>query len=146
MAMIDWDSYLELGHSLLDEQHRILADVINQLHSASKGTEGRSEIEKCLLLFRDCIEIHDRFEEDLMADCHYLQATHHKGIHSAFLEQLDNLVSDYQEGTLEVNTKMLYSLQEWLVTHIVKEDRPLVRFIQDRKKGTTIQNPPLEIG
>jgi hemerythrin family non-heme iron protein len=104
-----WDTSFDIHHHELNEQHKKLFTMINDLeadmHSAAK-----------LKTLLDFAVHHFKTEEDLFASHHYEDATAHKAIH-------DKFVNDAVAGTAGgVSAGVIKFLKEWLVNHIKVSD------------------------
>lgn len=134
MAYMEWRSRLEVGHAKIDGEHRSLVEALNRLHAAMKQGKGREEIEGILLFLKDYTANHFRGEEALMMAHHYPGTRTHCAIHADLMKQVGDLIRDYQAGRRLLTTAVLDFLEDWLVTHIMGEDKALGEFL--RARGT----------
>jgi diguanylate cyclase (GGDEF)-like protein/hemerythrin-like metal-binding protein len=75
MALMDWDSRLQVGHPKIDEQHRTLVEAINQLDTAVQSGRERDELQELLLFLKEHTERHFLVDESLFRSLEQLAST-----------------------------------------------------------------------
>lgn len=115
------------GVASLDEQHRELIRIVNQLMDAGYNQRGRSEVGQTLEFLGKYVREHFAREEELM-DLHNCPvATQNKQAHQAFLVEFDRLARRFEdEGpTQEFIFAVRTRLVDWLIRHISMVDTRL---------------------
>ncbi|WLT30204.1 bacteriohemerythrin [Geothrix sp. PMB-07] len=135
MAYMHWRAELEVGHGQIDREHQSLVEVLNRLHAAMKQGKGREEIEKVLVFLKDYTVGHFRAEEALMMTHAYPEAAAHIAIHADLIRQVKDLIADHQSGKALLTASVLEFLEDWLVKHIMGEDKAFGAFL--KSKGIT---------
>ena len=118
---LDWISALATGNPEVDDQHRRLFDLYNQVLEAPEGQVNRDTV---LAALGDYAIRHFQDEEAWMESICYPEEalTHHKKTHTAFLLELEHLKTRPLYLTLDY-------FREWLLRHIMAEDRQIRVFL-----------------
>lgn len=134
MKKIEWDDSLSVGVDLIDEQHKMLIQRLNDLSSAIEMTQGEGGIVQTLDFLIEYADFHFSAEEKCMAEYDYPGLDHQKRQHEEFKASLKNLVDDYEyEGvTRALTTSVNVFLHNWLVNHIKGVDHKLGEFLQHK--------------
>jgi hemerythrin len=123
MALIDWGTELGVGIRDIDEDHRKLVGMINDLHSAMGGGKGKEAMEGILAGLVDYTKTHFAREEQLMQKHAYPGYLGHKPKHDDFTKQVVELQSRLREGKTIVTVQVMNFLKDWLTTHIMDTDK-----------------------
>ena len=123
--LIEWDGSLDIGHELIDAQHRSLVDIINRLHMDRLSGAGREHIRAVLMDLYKYTLFHFGEEEGIMRAACYPAAVEHKAEHEAFIARLDTLASRLKTGDEQVAADTFNWLVGWLLDHITLMDRKL---------------------
>lgn len=121
--LVKWDSKWETGIRIIDEQHRMLFDIINDLHKAMKHSREREILERILKNLKMYIFTHFTLEEELMLKVGYDDFANHKKEHSKFIETMNGIASDFEKDQRESSKEILEFLKDWLIYHIQKSDK-----------------------
>ena len=134
MKKIEWDDSLSVGVNLIDEQHKMLIQRLNDLARAIEMTQGEGGIVQTLDFLIEYTDFHFSAEEKYMAEHDYPGLDYQKKQHEEFKTSLKNLVDDYEyEGvTRALTTSVNVFLLNWLVNHIKGVDHKLGEFLQEK--------------
>ena len=136
MAAMSWTTSMSVGVPELDDDHKGLIHIINQLDE-SAGAEGRQAVvRQSLVALIRYAESHFGREEEVMMVCGYPPLAAHKGEHRAFVDKVRG-VADRFEGDPEglsafVAKELVEFLQDWLKKHIMIEDQAYKPFAERR--------------
>ncbi len=126
MSLMTWTSAMSVGVPELDEDHRVLIRIINQLADSRESGDPAAILRQCLYSLLRYAEFHFAREEKVMAACDFPGFTHHKEEHRAFTAHMKDLAEalDHDEPPVAeiVNQDLLYYLKDWLNHHILIED------------------------
>lgn len=121
---IEWSDELSVGIQEIDEQHKYLVQLVNELnvHLLSHGSAKETVHEALDKLIR-YTETHFVVEESLMRILGYPDYDSHRQHH----EDLIQMVLDFRqqlsvEGRVS-RTELMEFLHKWLTYHILKEDK-----------------------
>jgi len=105
MKKIEWDDSLSIGVDLIDEQHKMLIQRLNDLSKAIEMTQGEGGIVQTLDFLIEYTDFHFSAEEKCMVEHKYPGLDHQKRQHEEFKTSLKNLVDDYEyEGVTRALT------------------------------------------
>jgi len=126
MALIIWsDEEYSVGINIIDQQHKILVDLINRLSDAI-NTEAASLIITSLFQeLTDYTKLHFKTEEAYFSKLNKADSQLHQLQHKHFVEQLVSF-NEQNEQTCFSYTELLYFLTDWLIIHIQCEDRKFI--------------------
>lgn len=121
--VIHWDDRLETGIQLVDQQHKTLVKLINQLFQSMKSGGDLQVLSSVLDELVDYTLTHFRTEEELMQKTGYPGLEKHRNIHEVFVGKVGEAVRKLKAGE-RVSPADLYNfLKGWLINHIEQEDR-----------------------
>lgn len=123
MALFNWSSQYSVNINQIDEQHKVLIKLINDLHDAMKAGKGK-EVLKTILneLIKYTVE-HFSFEENLFESKGYPESKVHKEVHKKLISQVTALKNNYENGNEVISMDVMNFLKEWLSGHIMGTDK-----------------------
>lgn len=124
-----WRSEYELGHRLIDQQHRQLVSLINELHAAVLDGRSKATMDKVIDELVKYTRTHFRDEEALFAASDYPDTETHREEHAEFIRKVQSVVGNYHNGTSILGTDTLVFLKDWLIKHINGTDRGYARYL-----------------
>jgi len=130
--LIPWSSKLCIGIDKIDNQHKELVRLVNQLHSAMKAKAGIQESSKILEQLADYTVYHFGFEEKLFDVHNYEASEEHKKNHRDFVKKVVDFQSDLKAGRAGLSMDLMYFLTKWLKDHILKTDKAYVSYLKDK--------------
>lgn len=131
-----WQDEFSVGIALIDEQHRWLVDVTNDLYQEmSSTTVNRPLVGEILDGLMNYTVNHFIVEEELFARHNYPQRVAHKAMHDHLTKVVMGILTDFERG-MEVQEAVLELLKNWLTHHILEEDKAYVPFF--KQLGVTV--------
>ncbi|OMH33587.1 bacteriohemerythrin [Motiliproteus sp. MSK22-1] len=122
MELIEWKDEYSVGVPLLDDQHKQLVSLINQL---TKAQSSGGMINYVLDELDHYVKEHFRAEEKLLKKAGYADFKAHKDQHRAFEDWLRAVRQSFGIGGssshLLADSINAY-LRNWLINHILKSD------------------------
>ncbi len=126
MTFMQWNDELSIGIAEIDNQHKWLFKLTNDLHSSlEKADVSNDEIEEVLEQLVDYTMNHFIIEEELFERLGYPETAEHKAHHNVFCSNVMDLLLRHDSGE-EVTSQMLDMLKNWLLNHICKVDKAYV--------------------
>lgn len=122
---LNWNPDLCTGHARIDEQHRQIFDLFNDLLGRLHQPQETHTIRHVLGVLSVYVVAHFRMEEELMAEAGLPGLEPHRASHDALRHQVEALVDRYNESGLEL-ADLLEFLAWWLEVHVRKQDMPMV--------------------
>src|SRR5574344_1743331 len=131
MTFMPWSSALMLGIPYIDAHHQTLVGLINTLHDeVDNPIPDRAVIGQVLEGLVDYTHNHFIEEEVLFQRHGYPQTQEHIAEHAQFTAQAMNWLLRFEAGE-EVDVEAMEFLKNWLLHHILEEDRAYVPFFQN---------------
>ncbi|MFV8782538.1 bacteriohemerythrin [Microbulbifer sp. SA54] len=127
MAKMLWDTSLNTGISIIDEQHRGIVDYINKLDEAAQAND-RDKVTQVLMGLINYTASHFAFEESLLEQNKYPLLDAHKAVHASFVKRIQKYFDAHKAGQNIAKT-LSGELQIWLANHIKNEDGDYVKSV-----------------
>jgi hemerythrin-like metal-binding protein len=132
---MDWSDRFALGIELIDQQHKVLFRLIDQLARAIQDETSEAELQTIFAELHDYTRTHFATEERLMAQYAYPADQDHHASHRALEHTLEQLVERAKSGEPLVSIQTMNFLRLWLYNHIDGTDRQFADFL--KAKGVT---------
>ncbi len=123
MALITWQDSYSVKVREIDDQHKQLFQLINELHDAMKAGQARGLMAKVLDRLIQYTRLHFSEEEEMLAKASYAEFVPHVALHRGFTERVEKFAREFKAGNVVITVDVMNFLQEWLVNHIMKVDQ-----------------------
>lgn len=130
---IEWSDALSIGIKTIDDQHKGLVKMVNEINEGIKGGWGKEARDAILKKLVEYTVVHFSTEESLMNISHYSGADLHKKHHENLIGLVGEYIKKYEEDPNASNYDLLFFLKRWLVEHILKDDKVMGEYLV--KKG-----------
>ena len=134
MAYFEWAQDMVIDNGPIDDDHRLLVDQVNMLHTATSQGRGQEVVAQLLGSIIAETQAHLRREEQMMERAQFPDLERHKQGHARFVEELRQLQQKHQAGSITVAAQLSTLLRDWLSLHIRRNDKELQRFIQQQRR------------
>lgn len=121
--LIRWTEELNTGIPEMDQQHRRLVDLINQLFGAMRQGNNEDDVARVVDELVDYTQTHFSAEEELMRSHRYPDLINHQQVHHDFIEQVGGYATQIKSNAGLSASDVFSFLKDWLISHIVKQDR-----------------------
>lgn len=125
VSWISWDESLSVGISTIDEHHRYLFDLVNDLIEVVANKLGARELGRVLKALGQYAMVHFMAEERMMQQYNYPRLHIQIQQHHIFLERMKEFNEELHQNPLIAQFEILVYLRNWLVAHIRDEDTQL---------------------
>lgn len=142
-ALFTWSDNLSVGISEIDDQHKVLVDLLNELHFAISDHRGSAECRGILDRLAEYTRVHFAVEESLMRILEYPDFDNHKHEHEALLGQVVDLIQKLDSGKAKISFELLHFLKAWLTKHILGSDKQYGDYF--RARGIVARWPTKEV-
>jgi hemerythrin len=129
MPLFAWDQSFSVSVRKLDEQHKALIGIVNQLFESISGGRGAEVIESTLNELVSYTKVHFREEEAMMRATNYPAFAIHQAQHTKFEETVQKLIADLRANGRANTVTLLQFLKDWLTTHIKQTDKQYSAFV-----------------
>jgi methyl-accepting chemotaxis protein len=124
--LIEWGKRYHIGINMIDEQHKVLVDLINQLY-ATFGRDNQKKQQKEVI--RKLVEYtvwHFGNEEKIFKKIGYSDTPNHIVQHEKFIDKMKKFEQEVKDGNAVVSFDIINFLKDWLINHILKIDTKYV--------------------
>jgi hemerythrin-like metal-binding protein len=139
MAFIDWNPGFSVGSPVLDQQHKALVALINQLHAAMLKGGLKEDVQRVFSELVYYTESHFKCEEGLMRQAGYPSLAAHQRQHVEFVEKARDLQSQLLAGKFTVSMDLLRFLKSWLSEHILGADQQYAPYLNAEKRTAALR-------
>jgi hemerythrin len=129
-----WTDSLLVGVPQIDDQHKKLISTIDDIIDACKRGEAHAGIGKTLDFLVSYTKEHFRDEETIHVQHNYPDLAAHKLLHEGFIKAISAFQKEFEEtgANLALVTKINKVLVDWLVKHIMSEDKKFGDFVKGK--------------
>jgi len=131
VALINWNDSFSVKVSEIDQQHKTLIAMVNELHDAMKVGKGRDVLGSIVENLIRYTSTHFALEEKYFAQYGYPEMDSHMKEHASFVQK----VSEFQEGfkgrNLTLSVEVMKFLSDWLQSHILGSDMKYSQFFKE---------------
>jgi hemerythrin-like metal-binding protein len=125
---IPWLDIYDTHIRLVDQQHRTLVDMMNDLEAA-RGTENETKlIGELFYKLVDYTKYHFAQEENLMKSLRYPKINEQINQHKGFVNKIVEMLEELKEKNFYMGEKMNLFLTNWLINHILGHDKEFGKF------------------
>src|ERR1035437_1544712 len=124
MPLITWNDNLSVGVKALDDDHKRLVGMINELHDAIMLGRARDVLSGVLDGMVKHTQTHFAREEQFFVQTGYRGRAAHKREHDNLTRRVKTLQAEYNGGEpLALSIETIGFLKTWLVAHIQGSDK-----------------------
>lgn len=122
MALMSWSDKLSVNIREIDEQHKRLVGMVNELHDAMSSGKGKEAMGAILTGLVQYVASHFATEERHMKAHSYPGYLAHKAEHDKLTKKALELQQQFQEGKPVLTVALMGFLKDWLSSHILGTD------------------------
>lgn len=130
--LIRWSKTLMVNIPTIDEQHKQLVKMINDLHKAMKGREGTPAMERILNRLVEYTVMHFGTEEELFRKYKYPEREKHAEAHKKLVGKVSDFQKKMRSGDATISMDLMEFLKDWLVNHIKGTDAKYAPFLLEK--------------
>lgn len=147
---IAWRKEMAVDGGAIDDDHRVLIDIINEFTAADVTETGVMLLHNVLDELSEYTKVHFAREEKLQAAVLYPYRDAHHHEHQELIRRLAGLHNMLGTSSLDdqtqqqVQMKVGALLHDWLVEHIIKSDLRMAPYAGAMAKHISISAPTLK--
>ena len=122
MPIITWEEKFSVGNDIIDEQHKKLLDLVNQLFDSMRQGQSKEILGELLDSLVDYTVYHFAEEETAMRKAEYSKLAAHIKIHESFIKKISDFQSEYKSGNSYISLDIITFLKDWILNHILVQD------------------------
>ncbi len=129
MPLMTWSDSYTVNSIEMDNQHKKLFTLINDLSDAMSKGMGKEALGSTLAALSDYARVHFADEERALERVKYPDLAAQKAAHAAFVQRVAQLQNDYRAGKVAMTIPVMEFLKDWLTNHIMKVDKKYSTYI-----------------
>ncbi len=130
--LMEWSDQLSVGIRLVDDQHRVLVDLVNELHAAMRARKSDAVLVGVLERLKEYTVKHFAQEEEYFDRYGYPETSAHKEAHRKLVQQVLDFEAALKSGKAKVTMDIMRFLKDWLVNHIMGTDKRYAPFLNEK--------------
>jgi hemerythrin len=144
--IVSWSENLSVGIELIDNQHKNLVAMTNQLFQAcTRGGDKREAVFKeTMSRMVEYIRVHFATEQELFQRINYPQQAAHKKEHDKLIVEVIDSSKEYGDGNKNIANKFVVSMRDWVFSHIAHSDKMYAIYISEQKKKGLLKDKDIE--
>lgn len=139
MALIEWQPSFSVAVPELDNQHKRLISLMNELHAAmltGKGSETQGRILAELIRYT---QAHFDAEEAYMRSIGFANFADHRLKHEKLTREVLTFQNNLAAGNVMLSIDLMNFLRDWLQNHILIEDSQYAIWARQRRLAAAEQ-------
>jgi hemerythrin-like metal-binding protein len=131
MSFFVWETRYATGIQSIDDDHRRLVELIDQLYTAMSQGRAKDILQDIISGLIDYTKVHFKREEVFMKSVGFSDFDNHKSTHDAFIRKVKDFQQQLEQGKTNISIEVITFLRDWLLVHILNVDQ---KYISDFKK------------
>jgi hemerythrin len=125
MTLLTFKPEYSVGIDSMDEEHRQLIRLINELYEEMKERKDRDSIEQFLGDIHAAVSAHFALEERLMSKAGFEEFDAHKEDHEELLDQIRDMMDVFDQDSERGMSVLRERLSDWFASHFATFDARL---------------------
>ena len=130
--LFSWKDTYNVNIGIVDSQHKVLVDLINELHQAMMTRTGKEHLGKILSNLIKYTQGHFKAEEGILQSNQYPDFDNHKAEHDRFTKTVLDFQDNFQSNQIGLTIEVMDFLKEWLIKHIMGVDKKYTPYLKAR--------------
>ncbi len=135
MAFFEWNDKLSVQVPEMDQQHKKLIAIINELHEAMSKRRAAEVISGIITRLVDYTKTHFGDEERFLQRVNYPKLQAQKSSHVRFVERINQFKAEYEKNNAVSAPEVMLFLKNWLTGHIQHDDAEYGKFVTSNQKS-----------
>lgn len=131
MSNIIWKESFSIGIRVIDDQHRKLMEIINELYDAQRIGTSQFIMNGVINRLEDYTIYHFKLEEEMQSLNLYPNFNQHIEEHQEFIGKLSKFKQDSIRNNLLLSIKTIDFLKDWTINHILGSDREFGEYLRN---------------
>jgi hemerythrin len=125
MGLIKWKKEYSIGVTKLDNQHKKILKIVNQVIGQQFSTQNEKEIEEILDYLQNYIKEHFKAEEEYMLKHQYSGYEEQRNEHNQFTDRLFEAQKEHFKYGRVTSINIINFVWDWFSQHILIFDKQL---------------------
>ncbi|GFE62590.1 hypothetical protein AOG2_31780 [Geobacter sp. AOG2] len=123
MPLLSWRAEYSVNEAELDRHHEEMFNILNSVYDDVMNSPALGFILPNIDKLTTIAECHLSAEEQYLEKMHFPDIADHIAKHREFTQTIERIRSGYNDNDLEASKQLIIVLGEWLIHHVLKEDR-----------------------
>ena len=124
MPLMEWTEEMSVGVKAIDDDHKKLIDMLNQLNDGILAGQTAASLESVIEGLLRYTKYHFAREERLFTETGYPSGAAHKAEHDMLARRVSNLQMRFEAGqSFQLSMEAMEFLKNWLTDHIMGSDQ-----------------------
>lgn len=132
IIFIEWEDTLSVGIDSIDNQHRHLIDLINNLYTTVISSNSHLIIGPLLIELLEYVYIHILTEEAYFDKYQFPDKIAHSRLHTEFIHRIYTLQEHLSNANKPITIDDIKLIKDWFILHIMKQDIVYATFIKNK--------------
>ena len=119
--LFEWTPEMEICEKV-DNQHKRLVNLINQLYDAFTKAKANEVISEILQQLYDYTVYHFSTEEKMFEETNYPLKEEHIREHQEFVRKVNEFITRFKKKDQMLSYDIMLFLRDWLFDHIIESD------------------------
>jgi hemerythrin-like metal-binding protein len=131
MKLIEWNDNYSVNVEEIDNQHKEIIKIINELYVSIVEGKSRNSVDK---IFKDLTEYattHFKTEEDYFEKINYPEASFHKEQHEDIAKKIEEFKKRNEAGRKILDSEILRFLMSWFINHVILIDKRFTEYFNE---------------
>jgi hemerythrin len=130
--LVTWSSTFSVGVRSIDNQHKGLLDLVNDMYNHVVGDEKaeRAYFKKVIDKVVEYVKVHFATEEKILKAIKFRGYAEHKRAHDSFILKVIENIRDYEDGKRVTLASFTHFLKDWILTHIAIMDKQYFEYFK----------------
>lgn len=137
-GLFKWTSEYSVGVVEIDDQHKVLIDLINRLFVTALNRDHKDAVSEILDQLIDYTRSHFSREEELLGESTYPVLSEHQVQHRMFEKKIELIAARYRDGNI-VTFELINFLKRWLREHILQADMGYTLYLEKSAQRIAIE-------
>ena len=133
--IVEWEDVFNTGIKLIDDQHRELVNLTNELFQACLSGNDAVDpaFKEIMARMVAYVRFHFTAELELLNRIKYPNLNEHKAQHDALVKKILEAAKEHSEGKKFVANQFVRTLKDWVFGHIAVYDKIYAAYVADQK-------------
>ncbi len=125
MGLIQWNKEYSVGVTKLDNQHKKIIKILNQLIGQQFQAKDEQAIEEILDSLQDYMKEHFRTEEEYMLQRDYSGYEEQRREHNQFIDRMYEAQKEFTKDGRLTSLNLFNFVWDWFSHHVLAVDKKL---------------------
>ncbi|MEN8120894.1 MAG: bacteriohemerythrin [Bacteroidota bacterium] len=132
MKLIQWNERLSVKINSIDEQHKVLVDMINDFYEKINDKAPSALISDIIKKMKNYTVVHFSAEEKYFKQYNYPDSQTHINEHQDFVNKIIDVEKRFNAGKMVLTLELTSFLKDWLIKHIQGTDKKYSNFLTQK--------------